>query len=197
MARDPVGDPQGAGEEGALRLLDLDQAAGDERAAATEAPPGGRVGRGGAAQLERQADLGAAAGDVVVEVGIEALEARVQVGRERDQQQVEVERVEAEAARQPAQAQFGAGPLGAPGGHLDRGGRRGRDGRRARRSGVEQPVDLLVGEVEAAEGVVGTGVGLAAQRHRGPHRRLHQRQPPAQVDQAGLGPVAVQAGTRP
>ena len=109
VRRDAIGHPQGAGEERPVRVVDLDQPAADER---------GRRARGGAGrrrsaamhagQAERQPDADPPAGHVVVEVAVVALEAIVDVGRHRRQQQLDVEVVELEALGQRAQAELGA-----------------------------------------------------------------------------------------
>ena len=77
---DPVGHPQPARQERALRVLD-----GTSRSARPAAPRGaaGRAASGEATETppiaSASADRGAAPGDVVVEVAVEPLEARVQL----------------------------------------------------------------------------------------------------------------------
>lgn len=82
MGRDPVRDAQGPRERGAVRVLDEQQVPErqwGERAEAVPVGPGpARAGR----QLERETERRAAARDVIVEVPVQALEARIQVRRE-------------------------------------------------------------------------------------------------------------------
>ena len=79
-------------EERTVLVLDDHQPALDQRGGGTEAAAAaaGRPQR--AAQLEGQPDAGPAAGDVVVQVPVEALEPGVEVGRQRHQQELGVER---------------------------------------------------------------------------------------------------------
>ena len=97
--------------------------------------------------------------DVVVEVAVEPLEPGVEVGGERDEQQLDVDRLELEGSQaRRRQPQVGAGGLGGVRLRLDPAQHASRDRRRqaARRAG-EQAVDLLVRDVEAAERIVGVG----------------------------------------
>ena len=107
-------------------------------------PRGGRRERG-AGELEGQPDARSPPGDVVVEVAVEPLEACVEVGRQRHEQEFDVDGLEPEVPRQAAQPQFVPGRGGLVGGRLDaaRAARRPRARRRACAAG-EQPVDVLV-----------------------------------------------------
>ena len=60
---------------------------------------------GRAGQLQGQPDRGAAPGDVVVEIAVQPLEPAVQVGEQRDHQQLDVERSQAGGPGEPAQPQ--------------------------------------------------------------------------------------------
>ena len=62
-------------------------------------------------QLEGQADAGPAPRDVVVEVAVEPLEARVEVRSQGDEEELHVERLEVEGPGEPAEPQLGAGRL--------------------------------------------------------------------------------------
>jgi hypothetical protein len=161
-----------------LRLSDLDETARDERRGRreTEAP---RARGRQTAQLKGQAGGGPAAAEVVVEVAVEPLESRVEVGRHRDEQQFHIERGQAERGGQFVQ---------------DRPGR-GRDpvtGDGARRGGlVEDPLDLLGREVLAPVRVVRVGVDGAARGHRLAHPLLDEPQPRPEVV---VGPAGLRAG---
>ena len=149
-AGDPVGHPQRAGQEGTVGLLDQDQPGGGQRRVGEKSAPGPGRPRRRPAQLEAQADGGPAAGHVIVEVAVQALEAAVEVGRQGDQQQIHVEIVEPGPLGQAAQPDRRSGRLD-PGGRilqdgqvggvgpLDRpsdGRRRPAGGRRARQRGT-------------------------------------------------------------
>ena len=117
----PVGHPQGPGEERAVGLLHDDEPAVDQRPGG--AKPGtaaaGRVE--GAAQLEGEPDAGPAAGDVVVQVAVQALELRVEVGGQGDEQDLGVEGGEVEGPGEAAEAQVGTAGFGGVGAGLDGG----------------------------------------------------------------------------
>ena len=73
---DPIGHPQRPGEEGAVSVLHHQEPAGDERGRTVRGGRGrGRRHAALPAQLEGQAGAGPAAGHVVVEIAVEALEA--------------------------------------------------------------------------------------------------------------------------
>ena len=100
-------------------------------------------------QALRQLERRPFARHVVVEVGVERLVFEIDLGREREQDQVEIERLQGEARGE-------LGPFGRPvAGGAEQAARRGRGrdplasllGRRA----THQPVDLLVAHVESAE----------------------------------------------
>ena len=99
---------------------------------------------------------GPAPGDVVVEVAEELLEPRVEVGGERDQEQVDVERRRGRTSRARSRSRSrhpASSASSAARSHAVEpvGGVRPVDGRRLP---VEEPVDRLVAEVEAPERVV-------------------------------------------
>ena len=79
-----------------------------------------------AAQLERQADARAPPRDVVVEIAVEPLEARVEVRGERDQQQLDVHRLERERPREVAQPEVAPSASAAVRARLERRAERGR-----------------------------------------------------------------------
>ncbi len=154
VGRDPVGYAQHAREQRAFGVGDLQQAARDERGGRGEAEAAG-TGGGQPAQLQGEADGGAAAGQVVVEVAVQPLEPGVDVGGQRDQQEFGVQRREAEAL----------GQSGEPAALRE--GRRPHVSRRpvpVRRYGAERVAGLqdagggLGGEVLAPVGVVGVRV---------------------------------------
>ncbi len=183
---DPVGHAQGPGQQRPLRVLDLHQATGDQRAGAAEALVRRGAGRRDQTKLQCQPDARPPAADVVVQVSVEALEARVDVRRQRHQQQLHVDRLQPEAAGQFPQPHRLPPPVRPVRGRLDLGEPRGgqRVGRR-RLAQAQQPGDLLLGQVEPAEGIVGIGVVRAAVRDQRPHPGLHHLQPPEQVRDAG------------
>src|SRR3954471_23466494 len=90
--RDTVGNAERAREEGPLYVLDDDEAAGDEWPR-RETVARARGFERSAGELEREADARAAARDVVVQVAVEAFEAGVEIRRERDEQQRDVDRL--------------------------------------------------------------------------------------------------------
>ena len=145
----------------------------------------GGCGRPGGADLQRQADRGPAPGDVVVEVAVEPLEARVEVRDERGEQDLDVE------VGQPARALQLAEPGRGPGGRtglLDLAHRL-VVARRAGGAGREQPVDVVVGQVEPAERVVRRRVVAPAVLDHRPHPGLDQRDPGEQVPEPDAGGV--------
>jgi hypothetical protein len=108
-----------------------------------------------------------------VEVPVEPLEACVDVRRERHEQQLDVDRREPEGACEAAQAHVVAALLGLVGRALDL--------REELRAGLcggvplvsgEQPLDVVLREIEAAERVVRVRVSGAARGHGGTHTRL-------------------------
>jgi hypothetical protein len=100
--RHAVGHAQAARQEGAIGILDLDQARVDQRRAWLQAGACGRARRYRPRKLEREPDARPPARDVVVQVAVERLEACIQVGGERDEQQLEVGRDEPEDALEMA-----------------------------------------------------------------------------------------------
>ncbi len=153
--RQPVGDLHRAvGERGrAVERQQPDQAAGGQRAGGGEAAehvaaPDALAGQ----QVGGEARAGEPAGDVVLEVGVQEAVAPVQLGRRADGQDRAVERVEAE-------------PLsdrGHPGVGVER-----------RRPGGERQ-RLLVGDVEAAQALVGAAAGRGGAFDRGPQAFLQE-----------------------
>jgi len=100
---DPVRYPQRPGQERPVGILDDQDPDVDQRRARRQPCPGGGLGERDSGELQREADRGPAAADVVVEVAVEALQPRVEVGRERGHQQVDVQRGETGGAGEPAQ----------------------------------------------------------------------------------------------
>ncbi len=182
---DPVGHPQGPGEEGPVVLLDGEQPVPAQRPGRRD--PGPRRGRGrrDAAHREREAHRGPAPGHVVVEVAVEPLEAGVEVGGERDEEQFDVELGEPGGALQPAQPGAPAGGLGGGLGRLGGGGS-GPVGVRLAGGWREEPVDVLLGQVQPAERVVRGRVLGPAELHEGPHPVLDEGEPGGQVRRLGL-----------
>ncbi len=111
MRHDPVGNAQGAAEEGAFGVVHLDQPAREQPCGRMEpGAPGGGV-RGHPAQVERERHGRPATGHVVIEVAVQRLEGAVQVGRQRDQQDLGVEGAQAQPVGEPVEAVV----LGRPG----------------------------------------------------------------------------------
>ena len=139
MGGDPVRDPQRPRQERPIGVLDDDQPAGDERAQRPQARPAwpGAGTRPGAAQLERQPGARPPPRDVVVEVAVEPLEPRIEVRSERDEEQLDVVRVQPERSREPAQPEVRAGALGGVSVAFHRRERRGR--RRVDVLGTQRP----------------------------------------------------------
>lgn len=150
---DPVGYAQQAREQRPFGVGDLQQAARDERGGRRE-PEAPGAGGGEPAEFQGQADGGAAAGEVVVEVAVQPLEPGVDVRGEGDQQEVDVRRGEAEASGQltDSAAAFRAGRF--PGRFPVPVRRYGRE----RVAGLQDAVRGLGGEVLPPVGVVGVRV---------------------------------------
>ena len=170
-------------------VLDARAARRDERPLGLEAARGRRRASGRAAQPEGEPDARAAAGDVVVEVAVEALEAGVDVGRHRHQQQLDVEGVQAERARERRRARSRPGSAASAvalrGLAQLAGGRRSaarRTQRSRARSLAQQLVDRRLAQVEPEERVVGSGSTRSpAPRPRARTRDLDRRD----ADRAG------------
>src|SRR5205823_15072867 len=140
-------------------LFDQHQPGLDQRSPGRQAAAGGEAGGLQAAELQPEADAGAAPGDVVLEVGVEALEAGVQVRRQRDQDKLQVELVEAERLGEAPQPEVGARRLGPLRLRLDLAEKRGGPG--VGRSGAwapfEQRLNLGGRDVEPPKAVVRVG----------------------------------------
>jgi hypothetical protein len=179
--------PQGPGQERPVGILDLDEAGGDERAAGPEPVAGPGVGGVQSAELEREPDAGPPPGHVVVEVAVEPLEPVVDVGGDGHEEEVLVGAVEAAVTCERDQAQDGPGRLrggpdlvaAAP--YLG-GGRRGRGA--GERLG-QHAVDVLVADVEAAEGIVEAGVERPPGGDDGLDGGLERGQAPEHVGERG------------
>ena len=168
----PVGHPQGPGEERAVGLLHHDEPAVHQRSGGAQpgTPAAGRAQ--GAAQLEGEPDAGPPAGDVVVQVAVQALELRVEVGRQGHEQDLGVEGGEVEGPGQAAEAEVGSAGLGGVGTcfdpvqQLDGGHQLVRVaggtlvGEQRQPGPGQQPVDLRVGGVQAAKRSPGSGSSL-------------------------------------
>ena len=112
VRRHTVGDPNRSCQYWPFALFDQHQVLVDERRAGGESAAGVGAARGQPAQLEAQSDAGPPAGNVVLQISIESLEAGVNIGRHRNQQQLDVDLIQAEVASQAAQAQIGPFLLG-------------------------------------------------------------------------------------
>ena len=188
MRSDSVGDAQRAREERPVPVLHQHDPAGDERAVRPEpdALDAARHAGARARQLDGEARAGPAARDVVVEVAVQPLEARVEIRRERDQQQLDVVRVQLERASEAAQPdiatcglRFVGRPVEGREGVHRRGGPRLLDQPDARAG--KQAVDLGVGDVQATEAVAGIWIVDAAPVHGRADARLDDGQPPEKV----------------
>ncbi len=100
MGGDAVGYPEAPGQEGAFVVLDQDQRSVDQRA--TSRQPGTRPFRNGRDPQHRecQPDGGPPPGDVIVQIAVQPLEPAVQIRHQRNHQQVEVKRNQAEGLRE-------------------------------------------------------------------------------------------------
>ncbi len=182
VGRHPVGHPQRPGQERAVELLELDQSARPQGAPLIQPVAAVPVGGEDAGQPESEPDAHPAAGDVVVEVAVVALEAVVDVGRHRRQEQLDVEVIELEALGELAQAEPGAARLGGIGRrfHVDpplAGDVLGHPHPLV----AEQGVDLLVAQVEAEERVLRRAVDGAASTDNRRHPQPDDVQPAEQV----------------
>ncbi len=189
MGRHPVRHAQGAGEQRALRLGDLQEAAGDQRGPYGEAEAA-RPGPGQSAQFEGQPDGRPAAGQVVVEVAVELFEAGVEVGGEGHQQDVEVHREQPEGVDEPGEPRTGRrrGPV--PEGRTTaRSAAGGRTTAVHRGGGRQDPVHRLRAEVLAPVRVVRVRVLGPALAHRGADPLLDPVQALPELPGPGRCPV--------
>lgn len=115
VGEEPVGYAQRAGQEGAFGLLDVQQAERAQGCAGVEAGACRREVGGRPAQFQGESDGGPASADVVVEIAVERLEAPVEVGGERDEEDRRVEgvRVSRAARRSSGSPSAGAGTVSA------------------------------------------------------------------------------------
>ena len=180
MGCHPVRHSQGAGEQRALRVGDLQQTAGYQRGPGGE-PEAAGARPGQSAQFEGERDGGAAAGQVVVEVAVELLEAGVEIGGEGHQQQVEVHGEQAEVRAEPGEP--GAGRRGVRGA-VHRVALRS-NGEARRGGGRQDPLHRLRAEVLAAVRVVRVRIVGPAFAHRLPDPLLDPVQPLPQVVPGG------------
>ena len=104
MSRDTIGDTQRAGEQRPVGVLDGQQSAGDELTRRRQASAAVSARRFDPGQLEGQPDAGPPARDVVVQVPIKTLESGIEIWCKGYEQDVYVDQIEGEGARQPAQA---------------------------------------------------------------------------------------------
>src|SRR5689334_13179518 len=116
---DAIRDAQRTAEERTVWIVDLKQPTADQRARARKARPVVRYGRRQARQLKGQADRCSAPADIVVEVAIKALKARIDVRRQGDQQELDIEAVEAECPSQAAKRKPCVGSIDGVGPRLD------------------------------------------------------------------------------
>ena len=97
-----------------------------------------------------------------MQVGVEALEARVEVWHQRHEQDLRVDGLEPKGLREPAQAQLVSRRGCLVGGRLDPCEQLAARMLAYVRRPCEQPVDVLVRDVEAAERIVRVFVGFAS-----------------------------------
>ena len=186
-------------------VLDEQQAAGDERRRAARAGRG-RDSRPGlaarTAQLERQAGARSPPRDVVVEVAVEPLEPRIEVRREGDEQQLDVDRrrgrmrARAPRSRRSAPARLGrvrAAPRG------PRASRTSRLDRLRHAAGPSAPASspsTCASEMYRPRNR-SSGSGSSARRRStaARTRRLDDREPAEEVG-AGTGPAEPRLGVR-
>ena len=74
VGSDPIRDPEAAGQQRALEVLDQHQPVPEQRPARLQPAPGGGREPGYAGQLQRQSDRRASPGDIVVEIAVQPLE---------------------------------------------------------------------------------------------------------------------------
>ena len=195
MRGDPVRHPERARQERPVGVLDEQQPARDERRGRAEARARDRRAAppAGSAQLERETDARPPPRDVVVEVAVQPLEPRVEVRREGDEEQLDVERRRARRSgraaaagasrrpprrpRRPAPARPASRPMPLTGGA-------GTSGPRGASSSASTCGSR---DVQAAEAVVRVGVVRAPTIDGGADARLDQRQPGAEVRERRIG----------
>ena len=112
MCRHAVRDAQRPRQHRPFVLFDLHQVLVYQGSARRETAPCIGAARWQTAQLEPESDAGAAPGDVILQIAVEALEARVDVRGHRDQEQLDVDFVQIEGAGQAAQPKVGTDLLG-------------------------------------------------------------------------------------
>ena len=181
VSHDPVRHPQPAGQHRSFGVLDDHQALPDQRPARLQSRPGCGAQPGHSGQLQRESHGSATPGDVVVEIAVQPLESGVQIRQQGDHEQLDIEWRQPGLASQPAEPNVGSGsfrPLGL--------------GVQYRKllmincnpsagAEPEQQVDGLVGEIEAAEGVVGSRIRCTPFGHELAYPLLHQGGPAQQV----------------
>ena len=190
VRRHAVRHPQRPCERRAVRVLDDQQAARDQGRERAEAAPGG-AGAGTdprAAQLEGESDARAPSRDVVVEISVQALEPRVEVRCEGHQEQLQVDGLQAVRRDQLPEpdrdaAALGLGRLRIQLDQLRRGGEVGGLRDEALLRPRQQDVDLGLGDVQAAESVVGVRIRRAAAGHRCADARLDEAEPRLEIAQ--------------
>ena len=192
MAGDPVRHAERTGQERPVRVLHDQEPARDERPRRAQPCPSGARRAARPDQLQGEADARPAARDVVVEVPVQPFEARVEVRRERHEQELHVERLEPERADQPAEAHVDSRGLSGVRIGLDhlqvrrRGRVRGR-GQERRRGSREHLVDLGVRDVQPAEPVVRVRVGRSPPVHCRADPRLDQLETSGEVTDGRVG----------
>ena len=192
VRRDPIRHAQRPRQEWAVGVLDDEEPTRDERRQGTQARPTGPRSLADTGQLEGQPDAGAAPRHVVVEVAVEALEPGVEVRRQRHQQELQVQELQVERARQAPEPKVRAGRLGGVGFVLHRGEVLGPCGARVRPQeravpAAEEMVHLGVRDVQAAEPVLGVRVAAAPPLDGRPDPVCDEAQARGEVTGGGVG----------
>jgi hypothetical protein len=189
VRRYAVGHTQGARQDRSFALFKQHQVLVDQRSAGGKPAAGVCPARGESAQFEPEANAGASARHIILQIPVEPLETGVDVGRHGNQQQLDVDLIETEIARQAAQSQIGPLLFGGIGGGFDflARCRRRRVGCSGCRPVGQQPIDVGLRNVEPTKPVIGFRIGCATSSDRSPDACLDQLEPPQDMDQRRVG----------
>ena len=189
VGRNPIRHAQGAGQQRPLGFFDQDQVLIDQRR--TRRQPASHIGttRGNAAQFDPKADAGATARHVILQEAVQPLETRVDIRGHGDQQQLDVDFLEPEAAAEAPQAEIGALLLRRIRCRLDVLARPGcsRVGRRRHRLRCQQAIHMRLRNVETTKTIVGFRIGGAPPRHGSADAGLDQLETAKHMDQRRIG----------
>ena len=189
MGGNAIRHPQRAGQYRTLGFLDEHQALIHQRRAGREPASGVGAARRQSAQLDAETNARPTAGDVVLQVAVQPLEAQVDIGRHRDQQQLDVDLLEPEGPRQAAQPKISAVALSGIGGRFDLLTGFGRPGIGRQWPSLlrEQSIDVRLGDIQPAKAIIRFRIRRPAPCHRRSNPRLDQLEPPQNMNHRRVG----------